>query len=100
MDRWVACRWRASRLPHRLFSHISINWRAKPLTSRQVVIDLIASTTTTMGLKVYARLDETTYPTKIKVTDAEIAAVNLTGDDFHPEWNYTITPNPLPVINE
>ncbi|MCA1679325.1 MAG: ISAzo13 family transposase, partial [Actinobacteria bacterium] len=81
-----------NKIEHRLFSHISINWRAKPLISRQVVIDLIASTTTSMGLKVYARLDENTYPTKIKVTDAEIAAVNLTGDNFHPEWNYTITP--------
>jgi hypothetical protein len=88
-----------NRIEHRLFSHISINWRAKPLTSRQVVIDLIANTTTTMGLKVYARLDENTYPTKIKVTDAEIAAVNLTADGFHPEWNYEITPHVPSIIN-
>jgi hypothetical protein len=89
-----------NQIEHRLFSFISINWRAKPLISRQVVIDLIASTTTNMGLKVYARLDDNTYPTKIKITDAEIAAVNLTGDNFHPEWNYLITPNFPPIINE
>ncbi|MCA1700826.1 MAG: ISAzo13 family transposase [Actinobacteria bacterium] len=88
-----------NQIEHRLFSFISINWRAKPLISRQVVIDLIASTTTSMGLKVYARLDANTYPTKIKITDTEIAAVNLTGDSFHPEWNYTITPNMPPLIN-
>jgi len=83
-------KWNA--IEHRLFSHISINWRAKPLTSRQTVIDLIAATTTTKGLKVYARLDENTYPKGIKVTDAQLAAVNLTGDQFHPDWNYTIFP--------
>jgi len=89
-----------NQIEHRLFSFISINWRAKPLINRQVVIDLIASTTTNMGLKVHARLDENTYPTKIKITDAQIAAVNLTGDNFHPEWNYTIKPNIPPLINE
>jgi len=89
-----------NKIEHRLFSHITINWRAKPLISRQVVIDLIASTTTRTGLKVYARLDESTYPTKIKVTDEQIAAVNLTGDNFHAEWNYRITPNVPPLINE
>jgi len=70
-----------------------MNWRAKPLTSRQVVLDLIGSTTTTTGLKVYARLDEGVYPKGIKITDKQLAAVNLKGDPFHPEWNYTITPN-------
>ena len=89
-----------NQIEHRLFSFISINWRAKPLINRQVVIDLIASTTTSMGLKVHARLDDNTYPTKIKITDAEIAAVNLTGDSFHPEWNYLINPNIPPLINE
>jgi hypothetical protein len=59
-----------NKIEHRLFGHISINWRAKPLISRQVVIDLIAATTSTMGLKVYARLDETAYPKGIKITDA------------------------------
>jgi hypothetical protein len=79
-----------NKIEHRLFSYISINWRAKPLVSRQVVIDLIAATTTSTGLKVYARLDTNTYPTKIQITDEQIRAVQLTGDEFHPEWNYTI----------
>lgn len=81
-----------NKIEHRLFSFISINWRGKPLVSRQVIIDLIASTTTRTGLTVYARLDEGVYPDKIKVTDAELAAVRLEGDPFHPEWNYTIKP--------
>jgi transposase len=82
-----------NKIEHRLFSYISINWRAKPLLSRQTVIDLIASTTTSTGLKVYARLDPNTYPTKIQVSDDQIRAVNMTGEQFHPEWNYTITPH-------
>ena len=82
-----------NRIEHRLFSYISINWRAKPLVSRQTVIDLIASTTTTTGLKVYARLDPDTYPTKIQITDQQMQAVNIQQEQFHPEWNYTIAPS-------
>ncbi len=82
-----------NKIEHRLFSYISINWRAKPLVSRQVVIDLISSTTTSTGLKVYARLDENEYPTKPKVTDEQLAAVQIERDNFHPEWNYTIIPS-------
>jgi len=82
-----------NKIEHRLFSYISINWRAKPLTSRQTVIDLIAATTTSTGLKVYARRDPNTYPTKIQVSDQQIQAVQLAGQEFHPEWNYTITPH-------
>jgi hypothetical protein len=59
-----------------------------------VIISLIGATTTTTGLQVYARLDERDYPTKIQVSNAELAAVQLTGDEFHPEWNYTIAPKP------
>jgi transposase len=81
-----------NKIEHRLFSFISLNWRARPLVSRHVVIDLIAATTTSTGLRVYARLDERAYPDKIKVTDAELAAVSLHPDAFHPEWNYTIKP--------
>jgi hypothetical protein len=81
-----------NRIEHGLFSYISINWRAKPLVDRQTVIDLISATTTSTGLKVYARLDTDTYPTKIKITDEQIQAVKLAGDRFHPEWNYTVTP--------
>ena len=84
-----------NKIEHRLFSYISINWRAKPLLSRQTVIDLIASTTTSTGLKVYARLDPNTYPTKIQVSDQQMRAVNIHGDEFHPEWNYTIIPSPI-----
>lgn len=86
-------KWNA--IEHRLFSYISINWRAKPLVSRQTVIDLISSTKTKTGLKVYARLDPETYPTKVKVTDEQMDAVNIEGDEFHPEWNYTITPSTI-----
>ena len=82
-----------NKIEHRLFSYISINWRAKPLLSRQTVIDLIASTTTSTGLRVYARLDPSTYPTKIQVTEEQIRAVKLQGEAFHPEWNYTIIPS-------
>jgi len=81
-----------NKIEHRLFSFITMNWRGKPLTSRQTVISLIAATTTRTGLTVHARLDERTYPKGIKITDALLAAVNLTGDPFHPDWNYTINP--------
>ena len=89
-----------NKIEHRRFSYISINWRAKPLTSYQVVIDLIAATTTGTGLKVYARLDTTSYQTKLKVPKTEIEAVNLTRDEFHGEWNYTIHPNIPALINK
>lgn len=58
-----------------------------------MIINLIGATTTRTGLEVYARLDEREYPRDVKVSDAELAAVNLVGDDFHPEWNYTIKPH-------
>jgi transposase len=82
-----------NKIEHRLFSFISMNWRAKPLISRQVVIDLINATTTRTGLEVFARLDERAYPKAIKVSNAQLAAVKLQGNAFHPEWNYTITPS-------
>ena len=81
-----------NKIEHRLFSFISQNWRGKPLLSRQVIINLIAATSTRTGLKVYAQLDEGSYPKDVKVADAELAAVNLNGHAFHPEWNYTINP--------
>ena len=83
-----------NKIEHSLFSFISQNWRGKPLISHQVIINLIAATSTTTGLKVYARLDERDYPKKLVVTDEQLAAVNLEGDEFHPEWNYTISPTP------
>ena len=83
-----------NRIEHRLFSYITINWRGKPLHTLETIINLIASTTTSTGLEVYARLDERGYPDKIRVSDDAIQAVNLHGDSFHPEWNYTIRPKP------
>jgi len=81
-----------NRIEHRLFSYISINWRGKPLTGYQAIINLIAATTTSTGLKVYARLDENQYPTKIKVTDAELAQIKIERHAFHGDWNYTVYP--------
>jgi hypothetical protein len=81
-----------NKVEHRLFSFISLNWRGRPLDSYQVIIDLISSTTTSTGLNVYAGVDPTAYPTKVKVTKDQIAAVNIIGHEFHPEWNYRITP--------
>ncbi len=80
-------------IEHRLFSFISINWRAKPLTSLEVVLELISHTTTKEGLAVTACKDSNTCPTGIKVSDAELAALNLSRDPFHGEWNYTIKPH-------
>jgi len=83
-----------NKIEHRMFSYVSLNWRGKPLESLQVIIDLIGSTTTSTGLKVYARLDPGYYEKGIKVTDRELAAVNIERDGFHPDWNYTIHPIP------
>ena len=84
-----------NRIEHRLFSFITGNWRGKPLVSHQVIVQLIAATTTKAGLTVRCELDQNTYPAGIKVSDAEIEAVNLIRHDFHGEWNYTISPTAL-----
>src|SRR5215216_4940710 len=76
----------------RLFCHITQNWRGRPLTSRSAVIELIAATTTKTGLTVRCELDTNAYAKGIKVSDAEMATLNIKGDAFHPEWNYTISP--------
>ena len=81
-----------NKIEHRLFSFISHNWRGKPLIDYATIINLITSTTTSTGLKVRARLDETDYPKGIKVSNAELAKVNLHRHDFHGDWNYTIRP--------
>jgi hypothetical protein len=80
-----------NKVEHRLFSHISMNWRGRPLVSHEVVVDLIGATTTRTGLRVHAELDRGSYPTGVKVPDAELAAVPLTRHEWHGEWNYTIT---------
>jgi transposase len=79
-------------IEHRLFSFISLNWRAKPLTSLEVVLALISHTTTKEGFAVMALKDSNTYPTGIKITDKELAALNLSKASFHGEWNSTIKP--------
>ena len=84
-----------NKIEHRLFPFISLNWRAKPLTSLEVVLELISHTTTTEGLVVTALKDSHTYPTGLKVTDEELAALNLVRKAFHGEWNYTIKPQIL-----
>jgi Rhodopirellula transposase DDE domain len=81
-----------NKIEHRLFSHITQNWRGRPLVSHEVIIQLIANTTTKTGLKIYAELDSGRYPTGIKVSDAELAALNLKRADFHGDWNYTLLP--------
>jgi hypothetical protein len=81
-----------NKIEHRLFCHITQNWRGRPLTDRLAVVELIGATTTKAGLKVDCVLDERTYEKGIKVSDAEMAALDITGDAFHPEWNYTIKP--------
>jgi len=83
-----------NKIEHRLFSFITGNWRGKPLVSHQVIVQLIAATTTKAGLKVRCELDPNSYPAGIKVSDAELQAVNLRRHDFHGEWNNTLSPNP------
>jgi hypothetical protein len=80
-------------IEHRLFSFIGTNWRGKPLESHEVIINLIAGTTTNTGLKVYARLDKGSYPKGVEVTDEQLTAVNIHKHDLHGEWNYTINPS-------
>ena len=82
-----------NKIEHRLFSFITQNWRAKPLVSYRVIVDLIAATTTETGLKVYCELDASSYPKGILVSDDEMASLNIQRADFHGEWNYTIAPS-------
>lgn len=82
-----------NKIEHRLFSFITINWRGKPLRSYRTIVQLIAATTTDAGLKVRAQLDENKYPKAVKVSDAQLAAVNLSRHFFHGDWNYTIAPS-------
>jgi hypothetical protein len=81
-----------NKIEHRLFSFITMNWRAKPLVSYRVIVDLISATTTDTGLSVRCELDSNTYTKGIVVTDGEMAEINITRDEFHGEWNYTIRP--------
>jgi Rhodopirellula transposase DDE domain len=80
-------------IEHRLFCHITQNWRGRSLVSLEVIVNLIGNTTTRAGLKVQAELDTAAYPTGVKVADAELAAVQLQPATFHGDWNYTIVPH-------
>ena len=82
-----------NKIEHRLFCHVTQNWRGKPLVSHDLIVKLIGSTTTARGLKVKAALDTERYESGIKVTEAELNAVRIKRDDFHGEWNYSILPN-------
>jgi hypothetical protein len=81
-----------NRIEHRLFSHISMNWRGRPLESHQVIVELIGATTTRAGLRVRAEVDRGAYPLGVKVSDQQLAAVPLQQHDWHGDWNYTIAP--------
>jgi hypothetical protein len=81
-----------NKIEHRMFCHITQNWRGRPLISHEVIINLIAATKTQKGLTIQAELDDRSYPTGIKVSDDELATVNLRPDEFHGDWNYRIVP--------
>ena len=90
-----------NKIEHKLFSHISMNWRGRPLTSHQVIVNSIAATTTKTGLTVHAELDTRPYPVGVKIPDQEMAALEtngtLTRHEWHPEWNYTLKPADTPT---
>ncbi|GLV88533.1 hypothetical protein Slala03_82220 [Streptomyces lavendulae subsp. lavendulae] len=86
-----------NKIEHRLFSHITMNWRGRPLTSHEVIVQSIAATTTRTGLRVTAQLDINTYPTGVQIGDAEMAALPLTRHTFHGDWNYALHPQPAPT---
>ena len=84
-----------NKIEHRMFCHITQNWRGRPLVSREVVVNLIGNTTTTTGLRIQAQLDDRDYPAGVKVSDQELAALSLERDEFHGEWNYRLKPRRL-----
>ena len=81
-----------NKIEHRLFSHIAMNWRAKPLVSLAAIVSLIGSTTTVSGLRIRSEIDHGSYPLGVKITDAQMAKVQLQPHAFHGDWNYTIQP--------
>jgi hypothetical protein len=81
-----------NKIEHRMFCHITQNWRGRPLTDRVAVVELIGATTTKTGLKVESALDTRCYQKGIKVSKAAMKCLDITGDQFHPEWNYAIRP--------
>ena len=87
-----------NKIEHRMFCHITANWRGRPLLSREVVVNLIGATTTREGLRIRAALDENTYAPGIKVSDAELASLALERDEFHGDWNYRLRPRNQHVV--
>jgi transposase len=88
-----------NKIEHRLFSHITLNWRGRPLETYQTVVNLIGNTTTTTGLTVRCELDPNLYPTKIKLTKQQKASIPITRGEFHGEWNYTVHPTAHPAAH-
>ena len=90
-----------NKVEHKLFSHISMNWRGRPLSSHEVIVNSIAATTTKTGLTVRAELDTEQYPTGVKIPDAEMTSLETSGTlsrhEWHPEWNYTLKPGDTPT---
>jgi hypothetical protein len=84
-----------NKIEHRLFNHISMNWKGQPLMSLDMIINLIGHTTSQTGLKVYAMEDHNIYPTKRKITDQQLANLNITRNDVLGKWNYKISPRVL-----
>lgn len=82
-----------NKIEHRMFSQITLNWRGRPLTSHETIVNLIANTKTEKGLRIEATLDTSLYPIGIKIPQDEFDAMNIQTDDFHPEWNYSILPS-------
>ncbi|MGH2345955.1 MAG: ISAzo13-like element transposase-related protein, partial [Chloroflexota bacterium] len=81
-----------NKIEHRLFAFLTQNWRGRPLVSYAVILSLIASTTTSTGLRVQSYLDTAAYPTGVTVSDEEMDALHIERDAFHPNWNYTVRP--------
>jgi hypothetical protein len=85
-----------NKIEHRMFCHITANWRGQPLESREVIVSLIGATTTTKGLRIQATLDAGQYPTGVKVSDAEMTSLQIERSAFHGDWNYTMLPHKQP----
>ena len=83
-----------NKIEHRMFCHITQNWRGRPLVSHEVVVDLIGNTTTAAGLVIRAELDGNRYPTATKVSDEELSRVRIKRASFHGDWNYSVLPHP------
>jgi len=81
-----------NKIEHRMFCHITANWRGRPLETREVIVNLIANTHTSKGLTIQADLNVNSYPKGIKISDEEMARLNITPADFHGEWNYSLSP--------